>query len=259
MSQSDYIDGIYNYCDRWCERCPLTARCRVFALEEASDGEPDDVGVDQEEFWSALHETYIENREMLLEAIRIQGIDLGPDEMQAAARDEDVVIDPVRKHPIVGGCRRYADRVSQWFRLRQPNFESMQQRLETMLEIDADDEEPQRLAQLINDATDVIHWYQCQIPSKVIRALLEREACDPADTEDLRIMDADGSAKVALIGIDRSVCAWSVLRDVFEDLSDDILTMLAELGRLRREVEEVFPKARAFQRPGFDASPSMSR
>src|SRR5687768_5807012 len=29
-----FIPGIYNYCDRWCERCPLTARCRVFAVEE---------------------------------------------------------------------------------------------------------------------------------------------------------------------------------------------------------------------------------
>lgn len=29
-----FIDGLYNYCDRWCERCLLTARCRVFAFEE---------------------------------------------------------------------------------------------------------------------------------------------------------------------------------------------------------------------------------
>ncbi len=26
-----FIVGIFNYCDRWCERCPLTSRCRVFA------------------------------------------------------------------------------------------------------------------------------------------------------------------------------------------------------------------------------------
>jgi hypothetical protein len=22
-----HIPGVYNYCDRWCERCPLTSRC----------------------------------------------------------------------------------------------------------------------------------------------------------------------------------------------------------------------------------------
>ena len=29
--QEGFIVGIFNYCDRWCERCPLTSRCRVFA------------------------------------------------------------------------------------------------------------------------------------------------------------------------------------------------------------------------------------
>jgi len=31
----DFISGIYNYCDRWCERCVMTARCVVFAMEQA--------------------------------------------------------------------------------------------------------------------------------------------------------------------------------------------------------------------------------
>jgi hypothetical protein len=29
-----YISGIYNYCDRRCERCPFTTRCMNFALSE---------------------------------------------------------------------------------------------------------------------------------------------------------------------------------------------------------------------------------
>jgi hypothetical protein len=32
MDVSDgFIVGIFNYCDRWCERCEFTSRCRVFA------------------------------------------------------------------------------------------------------------------------------------------------------------------------------------------------------------------------------------
>ena len=30
----DLVSGIYNYCDRWCERCPLTSRCLVYAAEQ---------------------------------------------------------------------------------------------------------------------------------------------------------------------------------------------------------------------------------
>jgi hypothetical protein len=26
------ISGIYNYCDRWCERCPFTLRCATYSV-----------------------------------------------------------------------------------------------------------------------------------------------------------------------------------------------------------------------------------
>src|SRR5262245_40608258 len=29
----DRIECIYNYCDRWCERCPFTQRCSLFATQ----------------------------------------------------------------------------------------------------------------------------------------------------------------------------------------------------------------------------------
>lgn len=33
------ISGIYNYCDRWCERCPQTARCLNFKMGQARDAQ----------------------------------------------------------------------------------------------------------------------------------------------------------------------------------------------------------------------------
>ena len=45
--QDGFIVGIYNYCDRWCETCSFTSRCRVFAdraeLEAQSDPQLSDV------------------------------------------------------------------------------------------------------------------------------------------------------------------------------------------------------------------------
>src|SRR5690606_11821977 len=58
MSESDYIDGIFNYCDRWCERCPFTARCRTFAMEqeferaEQEGRDPEDI--DWDSFWTRV-------------------------------------------------------------------------------------------------------------------------------------------------------------------------------------------------------------
>ena len=33
-TQDGFILGIFNYCDRWCERCTLSGRCSVFAEEQ---------------------------------------------------------------------------------------------------------------------------------------------------------------------------------------------------------------------------------
>ena len=66
------------------------------------------------------------------------------------------------------------------------------------------------------------------------------------------LRDADGSAKVALIGIDRSLAAWAALRSHFPDQEDAILDFLLRLARIRRQAEKLFPNARAFVRPGFD-------
>ena len=33
-----FIPFVYDYCDMWCERCPLTARCLVFAVDPQKPG-----------------------------------------------------------------------------------------------------------------------------------------------------------------------------------------------------------------------------
>ena len=66
--------------------------------------------------------------------------------------------------------------------------------------------------------------------------------------------DSDGSMEIALIAMDRSIAAWSGLRIALgPDDADGILDLLAKLAAIRRETEKLFPRARAFKRPGFDA------
>src|SRR5260370_34382544 len=74
-----------------------------------------------------------------------------------------------------------------------------------------------------------------------------REALIAAATD-----DSDGSAKIALIAIERSVNAWRFLQSSLPEKADTIIPMLLELERLRRAAEQTFPTARDFVRPGFD-------
>jgi hypothetical protein len=110
---------------------------------------------------------------------------------------------------------------------------------------------PRGTAAEITDALDVVQWYLFFIDVKLQRAISGR-VDERIEGLDGFQSDADGSAKIALIAIDRSLGAWARLRGHLEAHADAILNLLVRLERLRRAVEREFPRARAFQRPGFD-------
>ncbi|GAI43511.1 unnamed protein product, partial [marine sediment metagenome] len=96
-----------------------------------------------------------------------------------------------------------------------------------------------------------IRWYQHQIYVKLCRAASANVRGELADFE-YSPEDANGSAKVAIIGIERSIAAWGGLLNQFPDQEQSILELLAHLKNLLRRVEEAFQDARSFVRPGFD-------
>ncbi|HEU4795840.1 MAG TPA: hypothetical protein VFT02_09435, partial [Pyrinomonadaceae bacterium] len=82
-SNPDLISGIYNYCDRWCERCPLTTRCLVYATEQVNHQEsPESQDIRNEAFWHKLSSVLLETQQMITEWAEEAGIDLSqvPDE-----------------------------------------------------------------------------------------------------------------------------------------------------------------------------------
>jgi len=51
-----YIPGIYNYCDRWCERCRFTSRCLNCELTEEQFGDLESVDISNEKFCKKFSE-----------------------------------------------------------------------------------------------------------------------------------------------------------------------------------------------------------
>ena len=81
---SDLISGIHNYCDRWCERCPMTTRCAVFAEEQAADQDHD---ITQQAFWNTLAENFKRTRRMVETMAAERGIEFDPAEMAKIEKD----------------------------------------------------------------------------------------------------------------------------------------------------------------------------
>ena len=230
----DLISGIYNYCDRWCERCPLTSRCLVYATEQEDDNSFPGNDLRNEAFWQKLSVVFQETREMIVEWANEAGVDLNgsKDEDESRQKRKRQLVD---NHPLTKAGKKYANAASDWFR-----------------ELDQTLEVPENFEQL-EDAREVVQWYQYQIAVKTMRALSGRKEELEEDPEIIEFpRDSDGSAKVALIGIDRSIAAWRLMQLSLPQLAASIVPLILQLERLRNRLDRAFPEARDFVRPGFD-------
>jgi len=253
-----FISGIYNYCDRWCERCEFTSRCLNAAEQEEEEAEgrdPASRDMENQAFWERLHRTFQQTIEMIREDAAEEGIDVdvSEEEMAAYMEHEERKRRKAESHPASRAAWRYVKMVDKWFEENKLLFEEEGRRLNRALLMQLPGEDPEEEAALVQDAIEVIGWYQMQIHVKFMRALHGAERPDILDDEVKPFpRDSDGSAKVALLAIDRSIEAWGALRSLLPSGTDSILDLMVHLDRLRKRVERAFPEARAFVRPGFD-------
>ena len=197
---------------------------------------------------------------MILEWAEEAGVDV---DAEAALTDREQQKLDAKQHQLSLSARRYAEMVQRWFTEefaveQHVHDDTTGKSKNTEEDID------------VSDAIEVIRWYQFFVAAKVFRALmgLDDKPDDDAlsaddvfadaepDDNDLEFAgagdDSDGSAKIALIAIDRSSSAWRVMQSSLPEKTASIKPMLVELERLRRGAEQTFPQARDFIRPGFD-------
>ena len=236
-----FIAGIYNYCDRWCERCPQTIHFLNFALSEEEFSDPETHDIRNEAFWRKLSETLGEALELLRETGKKWGIDLETLDSSSDTEGKGVQDEAAENHVICRSAKSYNKIVDDWFTER----ERFPFGIVTVANPGVD----------LEEAFEVIRWYQYFIAAKVIRAICgkkeeEEEGCDEFPS------DADGSAKIALIAIDRSIGAWAVIPRYNRLHTESVFEIISLLDLLKQAVEETFPKARSFIRPGFDSTDS---
>lgn len=257
VSNPDLIPGIYNYCDRWCERCPFTARCANFAMSRAQTpaGAIDDRN--SEEFWAALSATFQNTLSLLQEAVAEQGIDLDDPALDATLAHQEALRTEAEQHPCAEQAFAYSRLGYEWFAATADLFTAKGEELTMLVRLTTAAAQIEQQALAIGDAVAIIQWYLDFIAVKLQRALQSQlEEAEEAEAEEAEAddypKDSAGSAKVALIAIDRSIGAWGILLRHFPAQETAILERLAQLDRLRRAVQQQFPAARQFIRPGFD-------
>jgi len=211
-----FIISVFNYCDRWCETCALTSRCRMFA-HVTHDATSESPPLPQDLPLAPLK--WLEDVLVELNALggeTLIGADTAAGEPAMAAPHAEIY---ARAKAYCVWAHDSAGRLARGCR---------------------------------HDATDpvsVISWFSSLNASKIRYALTGLAEFDgnrefPPDHE--------GAGKVALLGIDRSLAAWQQL--VAEDRvsAAQARPCLEELAWLRSRLEAAIPQARSFVRPGFD-------
>jgi len=211
-----------------------------FACSEEEFADPETRDIENEAFWSKLSEAFRDALELLKEAAEEHGIDLESLDTEPSHEELERKDAMAKSHEICRAAKVYSDLVQDWF--SSP--------ANLLVASPALDEEEASL----KDAVEVIRWYQHFIYVKLMRAV--RGELDEREELDEYPKDSEGSAKIALIAIDRSIGAWGTIYGLDSFQNEKILRFIAYLDRLREEVEKSFPGARSFARPGFEKTAS---
>jgi hypothetical protein len=232
--RGDYIDFISSYCDRWCERCPFTTRCSSYAVQMATAMCDGDLEAAIELAVGApppRNDAETRAREAFLEQL----CDYEPTEADVARvkQEEAERHERIDESPIATRAEIASLLVHRWLADRH---------VQTSASPNAD----------LVEALEIASRDGFFIHVKLLRALRGRDRMMHGDDfEDHPIQnDWNGSAKVALISIVRSLNAWDVIARATDD--PDARHIEEVLRQLQHDVDRHFPDAWHFIRPGFD-------
>jgi hypothetical protein len=235
--RGNYIDFISSYCDRWCERCAFTECCSAYAVQVATAMCDGDLSAGLELAVGApppMTDDEVERQEDFLEDLG----DLAPTQEETAEweREMDEQDERLDELPLTTTAETTWLLAQGWL---------------------DDHRETCPVEPAIDEALNVAAWDCFFIPVKLHRALHGRDSYQRGNApyDDPIQNDWNGTAKVALISIVRSIKAWDVLAGASGD--PDARQVADALRKLRREVEQGFPDAWKFVRPGFDTMPRV--
>lgn len=256
LMKHKFIPGIYNYCDRWCERCTFTTRCRNF--ESTAKLSSEELDINNKAFWDHISNNFKKAIELLHKAAKEQGLDpdklITSEEGKAYERRRSFIKDTAENHELSKLGKRYQNEVMLFFKdeVSKVLVEKTKRLVKDVhMGITSEEDAVHTMAGL-SDCEGIIKWYLFFIDAKLQRALHGKIDGEGWEQNNGFQKDSDGSAKIAIIAIERSMNAWVKLYELMPAAEDVALKSLSILSQLKKKALEEFPKAMEFRRPGFD-------
>jgi len=260
--KKSHISGIYNYCDRWCERCNFTSKCLLFTNEskitthqilnngelpdfdkvfnftdESEENSDSEFNEQDDDFFEFDDDE--ENEDPFYN-------DLPDFEDNQYAEDRKQRDETVKNNTL-------AKLGDEYFNSAQSLLKKINGKYE--LYSRAKEKVDNKFILQVYEGFEVLEWFHMFIFVKIKRALSGKWSYDKESDEELKeidVYDMNGTAKIALIAVENSIQSLNKLFNNLEEFKKEIEALLVTAGRLLNEMEKVFPDCRSFVRPGLD-------
>ncbi len=251
--EKSYISGIYNYCDRWCEKCKFTSNCFLFTTESRittheimNNGElpkPEDI-------FPSEHNAEEGNQEIFFDEEDEEDFD--EMEYDDESTNEEIENDSLQRRieqnnsPLEELSGNYMEKAHPLLKLlddRYGFFENANKNL------DVDE------FKNLSSAFEIFSFYHMFIHVKYKRAMHAKSDLLKEEDEESKEMhdyDMNGTAKIAAISVNNSINALNELFHALPEFDHEISELLVLLGKIKNESDKEFPGCMSFKRPGLD-------
>ena len=246
-NRKNFIPGIYNYCDRWCDRCPFTQRCQNFQDQPGLTLHEDNF--DEQDFLESIQDSLRNAVKILEETVKEKGLNW--EEIENSEEAENFSFDDpnyTRSQRILQEIsKQYFIQANDWLEKNEDLLKAKEAEINQKNELGINVEKE---ANELSEAFDFIYHYLHFIHTKIKRAT--NGLHDTWIMEQPIQNDANGTAKVVILAVKRSIQGWEIIRNTIPESEDEVLQFLVMLSRILKGIKKEFPKVDEFIRPGFD-------
>jgi hypothetical protein len=246
MGEDNLIDGVFNYCNRWCERCAFIHRCELGIAEQRRWNQNADRS--EEDILEEVEKNLREALGMLDKMIEEAGLEMEdlPNPEDFEEREQNPMVERLHDE-IRGKGMHYFKVVNTFFKEHEAAFRT--RGVEVFPEKEPNWHDSDRSE--VSEALETIRWnmhFQFVKAERAVHGMddMSDECWEPYQS------DANGSAKVSILSLSESIRAWLTMKKYLPELADVMGEFEQMLREFRRMMQMHFYDWQKFVRPGFD-------
>jgi hypothetical protein len=249
--EKEYIEGIFSYCDRWCERCAFCSQCKLFSLvskiatKEILSGYkeqfyPDDLENDFDDSGEKLSPFFDHN----FENDEDDWLKIHEAEREEFKKKENHYIE---NHLLTKISKEYLLKMRSLLQAVNDQYEMPM----LLREISPEDENSDEITENVR----ILNYYDTIIYIKINRAIYEQFTIKHENNNEViefSVFDMNCSIKIAYLSLQKSITALENLLYICPQFRSKLSEVLILADLLVVTIKKEFPAFETYKRPGLD-------